>query len=264
MTIRSTRLRRAFQFAAGATLALVAAAPASAGPVTFAQYFQSNGALQQWTIATSGTTTTVSASGAVSFNFSGVAGLPFSGPENANFTINATSTTTGNCSNVCAGGDTYTQQGYSGTFSFIDNGGGFAQGSNLLSGTFAVTGAPTVTGAQFSSTVGAGSGSFNASAVVGNLNQLVFTSAYLNFAGQTQEVASWSLSSLAPNFAVGTVTSGTAYPAAGPFHASGSGTFSSSAAPSSTPEPSTWIFMSAGLCALVFIKRRHQTASVTR
>src|SRR6185437_15521100 len=110
----------------------------------------------------------------------------------------------GNCGNPttpCGPGDSLVQPGYAGTFSFIDSSAGSHFGTNLLSGTFAVTGSPATTGAQFSSSVGSTGGSFNASATAGNLNQLVMTSAYLNFIGQTEENASWSLSSLIPNFA---------------------------------------------------------------
>jgi hypothetical protein len=249
-------------------LAALGVGSAMAGSVTFGQYFQLNGAQQQWSITTSGGTTTVQAGGAVSFDLSGVSGLPFSGPENAIFTLNATSSTSGNCSTTCTGNDTFTQQGYSGTFSFIDNGGGFAQGSNLLSGTFAVTGIPSLTGAQFSSSLGSSGAGFNASSAVGNLSQLVFTSAYLDFVGQTQETSSFSLSSLVPNFSVGGVTvvgtSSTAFPADGPFNASGSGTFSSNPGPSSVPEPASMGLIGGGLVALAFTARKRRFAVVGR
>ena len=76
----------------------------------------------------------------------------------------------------------------------------------------------------------------------------MLTSAYLAFIGETDEVASFSLSSLSPNFALGTVTSGQAYPAAGPFKAAGTGTFSSSPGPvPAVPEPPTFSLLAAGL-----------------
>jgi hypothetical protein len=69
---------------------------------------------------------------------------------------------------------------------------------------------------------------------------IVLSSAYLTFVGPTQQTASFSLSSLLPNFAVGTVVNGDeAYPAAGPFNASGAGTFSSNPGPSAVPQPAT-------------------------
>lgn len=216
-----------------------------AAPVTFAQYYQTNGAQQAWSISTSGGTTTVSESANVSFLFSGVTGLPFSGPQNATFTLNATSTQIGSCGVNCGAGDSLDQFGYSGTFAFTDE--GSDPGAILLAGTFAVTGSPSTTGAQFNSNVGSSSGGFDASATAGNLNQLMLTSAFLNFSNQTEEDASFSLSSLSPNFAVGTVTSGQAYPGPGPFDASGSGTFSSNPGPTSTPEPATFGLLGGAL-----------------
>ncbi len=168
-------------------------------------------------------------------------------------TLSATSTQIGGCTVSCGAGDSFTQFGYAGTFSFIDA--GRAPGANLLSGTFAVTGSPSTTGAQFSSNIGSGSGSFTASATAGNLNQLVLTSAYLAFLNETDEVASFSLSSLIPNFAVGTVTNGQAYPAAGSFNAAGSGTFSSNPGPvPAVPEPPTFALLAAGLLAFGVVR----------
>lgn len=240
-------------------LIVATAGPAMAVPVTFAQYVQNGGAAQQWTIATSGTTTTVSASGPVSFTFSGVSGLPFSGAEAATFTLNATSTQIGNCGVNCGNGDSYVQPGYHGTFSFIDA--GAHPGANLLSGTFAVTGSPSTTGAQFSSSIGSSGGSFNASATAGNLSQLVFTSSYLTFIGETDENASWSLSSLSPNFATGTVTGSQAYPATSGFTAAGSGTFSSSTPPAIVPEPSAFALLGSGVLGLGLLLTRNRSAS---
>ena len=232
-------------------LVAVSTVPARATPVTFAQYVQQDGTQQQWSISTVGTTTTVSATGAVYFTFSGISGLPFSGPESANFTLSATTNVPGNCGIACGPGDSFVQQGYSGTFSIIDS--GVAPGTNLLSGTFAVTGDPSTTGAQFSSAIGSSGGSNNASATLGNLNQLVMTSAYGSFVGATKENASWSLSSLIPNFATGPVTNAQAYPAPGPFHASGTGTFSSEPGPSPVPEPSAFLLFGSALLGLGFL-----------
>jgi len=224
----------------------VGPALAGVGPVTFAQFIQQNGATQAWSISTSGTTTTVSASAPVYFSFSGVSGLPFAGPEAATFNLSATSTQIGSCSGTCGAGASFDQFGYHGTFSFIDA--GAAPGANLLSGTFAVTGSPSTTGAQFNSNIGSSSGGFAASATAGNLSQLVMTSAYLAFIGETDEAASFSLSSLTPNFATGTVTGSQAYPAAGSFIASGSGTFSSNPGPvSAIPEPPTFALLGGAL-----------------
>jgi hypothetical protein len=254
----ATKLPSFCALPATCALAMLALSSASAAPLTFAQYFQTDGSQQQWTVSTSGSTTTVSASGAVLFLFSGVSGLPFAGPESAVFTLTATSNEIGNCGVSCGPGDSLVQPGYSGTFSFIDA--GTVPGANLLSGTFAVTGSPATTGAQFSSSVGGTGGSFNASSTAGNLNQLVFTSTYLSFATQTQEDASWSLSSLIPNFETGAVTSGQAFPADGPFNAAGSGTFSSNPGPTTVPEPLTLSMVGCVLLGLGVARRKRLSA----
>lgn len=104
------------------TLALVAAAPAAAAPVTFAQYFQSDGSDQQWTVSSSGAVTNVTASGSVFILFSGLAGLPFAGPQSSIFSLTASSNEVGNCGVACGPGDSYVQPGYTGTFSFMGTG----------------------------------------------------------------------------------------------------------------------------------------------
>ena len=229
-------------------LAILAVSPAMATPMTFAQYLQQNGALQDWTISTSGTTTTVTSSGAVFFLFA--PGLsPFTAPESAEFTLTATSNQVGNCGVACGAGDSFVQPGYAGTFSFIDT--GFDPGANLLSGTFAVTGSPSTTGAQFSSHIGSSGGSFDASATAGNLDQLVFTSDFVSLVNAIEEDASWSLSSLIPNFAVGTVTAGQAYPS-GSFDAAGTGTFSAGV----VPEPATFGLIGGALLGLGMLRRK--------
>jgi hypothetical protein len=243
-----------WSWAGAFAFALIAVSPAAASPVTFAQYIHTDGAQQQWTVTTSGSTTTVSATGAVLFMYSGILGLPFTGPESALFTLSATSGQVGNCGVDCGNGDSFVQPGYTGTFSFIDT--GAAPGANLLSGTFAVTGSPTTTGAQFSSHIGTSGGSFDSSATAGNLDQLVLTSTYLNFLGQTTENASWSLSSLFPNFMTGVVTDGQARPDGETvFNASGSGTFSSDA-PATVPEPATFALIGGGLIGLSLLRRK--------
>jgi hypothetical protein len=227
-------------------VAAVAITSAKAAPVTFAQYTSGS---QQWTISTSKSITTVSATGNVLFSFFNVPGLPFPGQESAIFTLNATSNQLGNCNVACGAGDGFQQMGYTGTFSFIDA--GLNPGANLLSGTFAVTGSPASTGAKFSSNIGSSGGSFNASATAGNLNQLVFTSSYLGFTGATVlEDASWSLSSLVPDFAV------TGGRPSGTFNSAGSGTFSSQPAPGAVPEPATLSLIGGALLGLGVLGRK--------
>jgi hypothetical protein len=247
--------------AAGA-LAIVSASPSMA-QVTFAQYDQTNGSIQQWTLseatASEITTTTIAATGAVEFMFGGVPGLPFSGVEAATFTLNATTIQTGQCNtSTCANGNSFDQAGYSGTFSFIDA--GSDPGANLLSGTFTIAGNPSQTGGSFGAQIGANEGTFTASTDATNVAQVVFTSAFLSFAGETSETASWSLSSLkdllVPNgFATTTTTNRQAYPnqTSG---AAGDGTFSTAVPPvAATPEGPTFGLIGCGLLGLGLWRR---------
>jgi hypothetical protein len=245
--------------AAGLVLAAITVTTAAANGITFANESQTT-AGQNWTINSSGTTTTITAGGPVSFNFLDPI-VSFAGtPQSATFSLSAMTGQIGNCNASCGPGDTLTQYGYTGTFSFIDTTAGVNFGKNLLSGTFAVTGSPSTTGAQFGAQVGSGSGSFLASDTAGNLNQLVLTSSFINFTGSTLDVSTWSLSSLTPNFAVGTITNGQAYPS-GSFTGADSGQFSAATLPASTPEPGTLplTLIGGGLCALAFIPRHRQT-----
>jgi PEP-CTERM motif len=243
---------RVGSIAAALTLTAVAVTPMMASPVTFGQYVQTNGAVQQWTISNSGTTTTITAGGSVQFLFSGVSGLPFSGFRDATFTLSATSGQIGNCAINCANTDPYTQQGYVGTFSIIDT----LLSTNLLSGTFAVSATPATSGAKIGSTIGSSGAQFVGSETALNPLQLVLTSAYINFTGQTLEDASWSLSSLVPSFAVGSIVASQAYPS-GSFNASGTGTFSAQAAPA--PEPATFGLMGGALLGLGLLRRKKAT-----
>jgi hypothetical protein len=132
----------------------------------------------------------------------------------ATFALSATSSTTGTTN-----GSAYSEAGFSGTFSFTDNALPAGQ-RNLLSGTLQIVD----TGAQFNESIGGTGGDFAASATAIDLNQLVMTSSYINFAGQTAQTSTFTLSSLNPSFTAGGTPD---LPTGGPYTAAGVGTFSS-------------------------------------
>lgn len=222
---------------------LLTAGSASAAGITFAQYNQTDGGAQQWTITDStGSTTTVSASGTVDFTFSGVPGAPI-GPQVANFLLSATSTTAGTTS-----GNAYSEAGFSGTFSFIDMSlpAGY---QNLLSGIFQFSS----TGAQLNESIGGTGGGFAASDTAINLNQVVMTSSYIDFTGQTLQTSTFTLSSLAPAFTAGGTPD---MPTGGPYAAAGVGTFSSNPGFALAPEPGTFFLICAGLAGLGLVRHK--------
>lgn len=220
----SARFKLTVSFASIALCAILSAMPAAAAGVTFAQYNQTDGTDQQWSISVAGGTTTISADGTVDFLFSGVPGAP-SGQLPATFALSAMSSTAGTTN-----GNAYSEAGFSGTFSFTDT--ALPSGEqNLLSGTFQVID----TGAQFNESIGGTGGGFGASATAIDLNQLVLTSSYINFAGQTAQTSTFTLSSLNPSFTAGGTPD---LPLGGPYSAAGDGTFSSQ--PGFAPEPGTF------------------------
>ena len=232
-------------FAAAAALAILSAAPAAADGLTFAQYDQINGNDQQWSVSVSGTTVTIAASGTVDFLFSGVPGAPI-GELPANFVMSATSSTAGTTN-----GNAYSEAGFSGTWSFTDTALPTGQ-QNLLSGTFQVVD----TGAQFNESIGGTGGGFGASDTAIDLNQLVMTSSYINFTGQTLQTSTFTLSSLNPSFTAGGTPD---LPTGGHYRAAGDGTFSSQ--PGFAPEPATSYSMALGgllLCIGGYRRRKSE------
>jgi hypothetical protein len=236
-------MRASIRFAACGAAAIIVAAtasPAHAAGVTFAQYNQVNGGAQQWSISATSTTTTVSASGTVDFTFSGVPGAPV-GPQVASFLLSAMSTTPGTTT-----GNAYSEAGFSGSFSFIDT--ALPAGmQNLLSGIFQFVD----TGAQLNESMGGTGGGFGASDTAINLNEVVMTSSYINFIGQTLQTSTFTLSSLIPAFSAGGVND---LPTAGPYAAAGVGTFSSN--PGFAPEPGSIFLIGGGLIGLGVLSRK--------
>ena len=232
--------------------AVLAVSPAMASPITFANYSISVGG-DSWTVTTVGTTTTITDTKAVTFEFTvaNSLGAAFTAIP-ATLVLSTSSSQLGTCSSSGCASGSFTQYGYAGTFSFTDT----ANSQNLLSGTFATTaGSLSTTGAQLGATIGGSGGTLQASATPSDLTQLVMTSAYLNLTGDTQETATFSLSSASPPFSLQGISGNTAYPAVGTVTASSSGTFSSDS-PALTPEPATLSLMGGALIGLAMLRRK--------
>src|ERR1035441_3749881 len=163
------------------TLLGVALTASTAMAGTFAQTVQTTSNVEVTVLNTSGTVT-VSATGQDNFSYL-VAGTPFGlgTPVLANFLLTGTSTQLGACGGVgCINGDSFTEQGFTGNFSYTVAGGAFA-GQNLLSGTYTVNADPTNSGGKYSNSIGGTGGSFAASQTTLNPGGMMLTSSFLNF-----------------------------------------------------------------------------------
>jgi hypothetical protein len=190
-----------------------------------------------------------------------VAGTPFGVAQavTANFFMSAITTSSGACGSVgCPSGDSFTEQGFMGNFSYIVASGVYA-GRNLLSGTLSTNATPANSGGKFSRTIGSSGGSFNASQSATNLNGILLTSDFLDFSPVTLENGSWALSLLTPNFQVNSTATTSSFPlTAQNFAASAAATFSSQPAPTgvTTPEPATMGLIGSSLIGMFLIRRK--------
>jgi hypothetical protein len=243
------------------TLALSFATIATAAPVTFAQATQSTPTNQIHIQNNPNGTVVVSSSVGAQDNFQFlVAGTPFGVAQavTANFFTTATSSSSGACgSSGCPTGDSFTEQGFTGNFSYTVATGVYA-GRNLLSGSFNTNATPTNSGGKFGNIINGTGGSFNASQTPTNLNGIVLTSDFLDFTTVTQENGTWALSSLSPNFSVNPTANTISFPTtAQDFVASATATFSSQPAPvSTTPEPATMGLIGSSLTGMFLIRRK--------
>lgn len=240
------RPRRNRWVAAMAGLAvLIAAGTATAQPVQFAT-FNHPGNQKPFTFTNTGSGGTFTASTQVSFNFTGIPGLPaeLTGDQNATLTLTATASTP-----ATANGTLFDQPLNSAVLSFTRNSpsGGL---TNLLTATF--SGVLSGRNASLAATLDASNTSGDT---------VVFTSSFLNFSQTISRSLALAFSAVTPmisNGPGGFLAS---------FTASGVGTFSSEPPPfiNAIPLPASIVMLGAGLAgvpvASIFRRKKARVTS---
>jgi hypothetical protein len=225
---------------------------------TFAQFLQQTGA-QNFTFSGGNAGTLSTTADPVFFQFksgSGFTILPGLLDQNINAVLTFSATANGSPA-INAGGSP-TQQFLNTNFTFTSVGTQTIGGVTIAPGTVLLSATNNAVVPPIAATLSGGAQSSTFSAPVGTFpNNIVYSSAFINFAGTTNPGFAYSLTP-------GLTTSGAGPTLAiNPFTAAGTGTFTATAAPAAVPEPGSLAFVAGiGVCgsALAFRRRARRAA----